>query len=113
MGTAIGFIGVNRSRKEYFLNPQKWLDLTSCEKIKEETSELLSKREGYKTKCNWREKGTDYAEIISEPVIFKGLKVENSKINPDEAISLLQDRADSVMDAKSEMLPSLINIVPK
>lgn len=51
--------------------------------------------------------GTDLQKTLSDPQVFKGLKVENGKINPDEAIVVTQDRIGALMDAKSSILPKV------
>ncbi len=58
-------------------------------------------------------KGTDFNKILSDPQVFKGLKVENGKINPDEAIKVVDDRIDALMTAKKGILPKVDQIVPK
>lgn len=45
------------------------------------------------------------ADTMKDPNIYKGLKVENSKIVPDGAIETIQDRIDRVMNAKNKLMP--------
>ena len=59
------------------------------------------------------QKGTNLEPILSDPQVFKGIKVEKGKINPDEAIATVQSRTDKLLDAKHQMLPVIDSIVPK
>ncbi len=56
--------------------------------------------------------GADFEQILSDPQVFNGLKVENGKINPDLAIAQLDSRIEPLLDAKSSILPKLDSIVP-
>lgn len=116
IGTVAGFgLGTVGAGREYFSGPAKAERFNILQKrIKQETNELLSKTRGIQNKAQLgTKKGTDYAEIISEPVVFKGLKVENSKINPDEAIDIVRNRTDSLLEAKGKMLPEIDRFMPE
>lgn len=83
--------------------------------IRKEVDQMLAKTRGVtsKTQLGTR-KGTDYAEIISEPSVFRGLKVDsNSRIDPTDAIQLIRERRDSVQDVLSETLPEIDRFTPR
>ena len=56
--------------------------------------------------------GTDLKPILSDPQIFRGIKVENGKINPDTAIQTIDARIDPLLDAKRDILPKVDQLVP-
>lgn len=56
-------------------------------------------------------KGTNISEILKDPQVFKGIKVEKAKIVPDEAISVVDSRIDRLMDVKKQMLPVIDDMV--
>jgi len=58
-----------------------------------------------------KDNNTDIATHIKSPDVFSGLKVENGKINPDEAISTIQDKIDAAHDIKSKILPELDRVI--
>lgn len=55
---------------------------------------------------------TDLKQILSDPQVFKGLKVVSNKINPDEAIATVDDRINKLMEAKINSLPEIDRLVP-
>lgn len=57
-------------------------------------------------------KNTDVRRKLSDPEIFKGIKVEGGKINPDEAINTLQERVNILTDAKNKTLPEIEKNLP-
>ena len=58
-------------------------------------------------------KNVNLNEQLSDPEVFKGLKPENSKINPDEAVNVIDNRIDKAMDIKSKTLPELDRFIPE
>jgi hypothetical protein len=57
-------------------------------------------------------RGVDFQAILEDPQVFRGLRVDNAKIIPDEAVQTLQDRVDILLDAKKRMLPKIDSLVP-
>lgn len=51
-----------------------------------------------------RKKNVPIEDILSDPEVFRGLKVEGNKIEPDDALAVLDERIDSMMDAKGKLL---------
>lgn len=81
--------------------------------INDDVDELVKQTRGVEGKTKLMERrNTDVAEILKDRDIFRGLKVEAGKINPDEAIATVKKRKDILMDAKSRMLPSINRFVP-
>lgn len=81
--------------------------------INDDVDELVKQTRGVEGKTKLMERrNTDVAEILKDRDVFRGLKVEAGKINPDEAIATVQKRKDILMDAKSRMLPSINRFVP-
>lgn len=52
-------------------------------------------------------KNVPLRDVLSDPTIFKGIKVENQSVVPDEAIETIADRLDIAMDAKGKLLPEI------
>lgn len=51
-----------------------------------------------------RQKNVPIDEILADPEVFRGLKVENNKIEPDDALAVLDERIDAMMGAKGKLL---------
>jgi hypothetical protein len=89
-------------------------DTTVQESVKKDVTNLLSATRGISSKAKLAEqKGVNLNEILADPQVFKGIKVENAKINPDEAINTIDNRITSLMDAKQKLLPEVDRLVPK
>lgn len=87
-------------------NPQK--------AIEREVDQLFKSTRGIESKVKLAsQKNTDLRKIVSDPVVFKGIKVSNQTINPDEAIGVIDNRIETLISAKREMLPELDRYVPK
>lgn len=81
--------------------------------IEKDVNNLLNSTKGISNKVkNYSSLGTDIKKELTDPSIFKGIKVDNKKINPDEALSVVNDRLDRLTEAKSKILPELDNKVP-
>jgi len=83
--------------------------------INKESDELLSKTKGIIGKTQILSEGRNIPvdKYIKDPHIFKGLNVENSRINPDGAVATVRNRIDILMDSKAKLLPELDRITPK
>lgn len=62
---------------------------------------------------NAEARGADLSATLSDPSVFRGIKVQSGKINPDDAVAVIDDRIGRVMDAKHEMLPKIDKLVPE
>lgn len=81
--------------------------------INEDVSGLLKATRAIGNKAQQAEtQNVDLQKILSDPQIFKGLKVEKAKIVPDEAIATVDSRIQTLLDAKSEILPHVDALVP-
>jgi hypothetical protein len=80
--------------------------------IQSDVDQLLSSTRGL-TRANQVAKSlnVDLGKILAEPAIFRGLDVESGKINPDKAISIVDERIEPLMELKSRMLPELDRFV--
>lgn len=76
--------------------------------------ELFNKTRSITNKVNeiTNRKNVDLKGIVSDPNIYRGIKVVDTKIDPTDAIGTLDNRIDSAMDAKSRLLPELDAKVP-
>ena len=82
--------------------------------IEKDVENLLVKTKGIINKNQLgQRKNVDYKKIMSEPEVFRGLKVENGKVNPDEAIQIVRNRKDALLDAKRTLLPEVDRFTPK
>ena len=83
--------------------------------INREATELLSKTRGIINKSQVMVEGRNIPvdKYMKDPIIFRGLKVDNSRIVPDDAIQSVKSRTDALMDAKSKLLPELDRITTK
>lgn len=59
------------------------------------------------------QKNVDLQKILSDPQVFKGIKVEKAKIVPDEAVATVDNRIDKLLTAKRAMLPEIDRLVPE
>ncbi len=82
--------------------------------VKKETSSLLgSTRSISKANDLAASKGVNLNDIISDPTVFNGIKIVDKKIDPNDAIQVLDDRITTLVDAKKNMLPEFDRLVPK
>jgi hypothetical protein len=58
-------------------------------------------------------RGVDVGKQLSDPTIFRGIKVKDGAVIPDEAIATIQTRIDTVLDAKKKILPEIDRLVPE
>jgi len=58
-------------------------------------------------------KNTDVRGILSDPEVFGGLRVVDGKLDPEDALITLQQRANQAMDAKRAILPIADERLPK
>lgn len=80
--------------------------------VKNETNSLLSATRSVKKASDLAtKKGIPLGDILSDPTIFKGIKVEGGKINPAEAVQTLDDRITQLVDAKRSLLPEFDRLV--
>lgn len=83
-------------------------------RIKDEVDELFNQSRGIQSKVKLSEqKNVPLRDIVSDPSVFRGLKVEGGAINPDQAIDILDTRIDTLMGAKARMLPEFDRLLPK
>lgn len=103
--------GLNTVRGVY----NKAKQLTDIEAgIAKEVDSLFKQTRGIENKVKLAEqKNVNLREIISDPTVFKGVKIEKGAINPDEAIAVFDTRIDTVLDAKNKLLPEIDKFVPK
>ena len=81
--------------------------------VKKEIGELLTNTKGISNKVREAsQKNVDLFEKLSDPQIYKGLKVVNSRVVPDEAINVIDKRVDSVLEAKRSLLPEIDRVTP-
>lgn len=90
-------LGVSRDAKQVKALTQ--IESRVDEFIKNKQS-LTRKVDFYKTKKN-----TDVQKYISDPQVFKGIKVEDGAVVVDDAVETVQSRIDRAMDAKKTTLP--------
>lgn len=82
--------------------------------VKKEIGELLTNTRGISNKVREAaQKNVDLVEKLSDPQVYKGIKVVNSRVEPDEAIRVLDNRIDAVLDAKRKLLPELDRLTPE
>lgn len=82
--------------------------------INNEVDELLKKTKGVLSKTQLAQrKNVDFKSILSDPSIFRGLKVDKNKIVPDEAIEIIKKRKNILLDAKRTLLPEVDRFTPK
>lgn len=113
-GVESGVKAVTKTIPEKVASLKGIADTTVQESVKKDVSNLLSATRGISNKAKLAEqKGVNLNEILSDPQVFKGIKVENAKINPDEAINVVDNRITSLMDAKQKLLPEVDRLVPK
>lgn len=92
----------------------KGLDEMAEKSLKKDIGGLLTSTKGISNKAKLAEqKGVNLNEILADPQIYRGIKVENSKILPDEAIDVVDERIGQLMDAKQKLLPEIDRLVPK
>ena len=71
--------------------------------INKNVDELLTQTRGIQGKVKLAEqKNTQIGEVLKDPNVYKGLKVENNKIIPDEAISIIDNRIERLLNAKKK-----------
>lgn len=80
--------------------------------IQNDVDQLLNSTRGL-TRANTiaKDSNVNLNKILAEPAIFRGLDVENGKINPDRAINVVDERIEPLMELKSRMLPELDRFV--
>lgn len=84
------------------------LDTFAQNQIRKDIDELLGSTKALAKRSQEAEQfNVNFNEILSDPVVYNGLKVENGKIVPDQAMEVLQTRIDALMDAKRAMLPEV------
>lgn len=81
--------------------------------IKEEVKNLVNITKGVGKKTREAEAAhVDIEHHLSDPKVYKGLRVENGKINPDASIATIDERIDALMNAKQTMLPKIDMLSP-
>lgn len=82
--------------------------------VQNDVKNLLSSTKGISNRNQLAQTtGTDLQEHLSDPAVYRGIQVENGRVNPDEAVAVVEHRIDSVLDAKSQMLPELDRVTPE
>lgn len=111
--------------KETFTAPvQKVAELLQAKKAAKETKKVTKVQEAFenlitsnKALNNAAKKleaqGSNVTEIIKEPQILAGLKIQDKAIVPDEAIATIDELIDRAMDVKSTILPKVDELTPK
>mgnify|MGYP001610624040 CR=1 FL=1 len=81
--------------------------------IRTEVDSLFKSTKGIQNKVQLaKQKNIPIEDIVSEPTVFRGLKVEKGTINPDEAISVIENRIDKALELKRKLYPALEKNVP-
>lgn len=123
LDTTSGLIGRGIGVLASFLSPTKAVStLPAVQRFSEgkilksidtQVENVLKQTRGVQTKVQLAgQKNIPLKDILTEPVIFRGLKVQDGKVNPDEAITTIQNRIDALMHAKSQMLPEIDRLSP-
>lgn len=74
--------------------------------INSSVDDLLNSTRGINNRRNQLlAQNVDVADMLKDQEIYRGIKVENKRIVPDQAIDTLQGRIDVAMDAKAKILP--------
>lgn len=107
-----GFAGVKEAVAKPLAGVIEKAGTAAEESIKKDVTQLLSTRSLTKKVQDYQSKGVDLNETLSEPSIFSGVKVENRRINPNEAIETIDKRVDTIMEAKKDMLPEIDRLSP-
>jgi len=112
-GATLPFAGAGLGKAYKFFKTPKVERLQNL--INKESDELLSKTKGIIGKKQILVEGRNVPvdEYIKDPHVFKGLKVENARINPDDAIQTVRNRVDVLMSSKGALLPELDRFTPK
>lgn len=89
-------------------------DAREMAKIESAVSEFVNSKRSLSSKLDFyrTKKNTDVQKYISDPHIFRGIKVEDGSVAVDEALATIQDRISRSMDAKREILPEAEKLVP-
>jgi len=89
-----------------------YVDAKTQDSIKYDVGNLLKATRSISKKVQEAEaRGADLQKILEEPKVFKGIKVEKGKINPDQAVDIVDSRIDAVLEAKRKMLPKIDQLV--
>lgn len=115
-GTAIGasiplISEINQSAKNA-RNPDLKMQKLQ-EKINKDVDGLLGSKSNQNKVKLYQQRNTNVTENIKDPNVFKGIKVENKRINPDEAIATIDARIDQILDAKQKILPEVDRVAPE
>lgn len=102
-GAGLGFIGGGIGKffaaKRFANDPKPELanELTEFIKGKRSLEQKVSSISG--------NKNTDVIDIISNPEVFRGMRVINGSLDTGQAVSTLQNQTDLLMDANRSILP--------
>lgn len=82
--------------------------------LRTEVNDLLTGNKSFAGKLRLAEqKNVPLIDMISEPEVYQGIRVQKGTIVPDEAVSTLQKRLDLYMDAKGKILPEIERLMPQ
>jgi len=81
--------------------------------ISKEVDDFLKPISRSKAAEKLKEKGTDVKKYMKDPDVYKGLKVDNGFVNPDEAISVLRKRIEPALDTSFKMIDESERLLPK
>lgn len=59
-----------------------------------------------------KQKNVDVIDLLSEPDIFRGIKVVKGTVDPTDALETMRFRTDTLLDAKRRLLPELEQFAP-
>lgn len=86
-------------------------DKALLKSISDDVDALVKQTRGVESKTRlMRDRNTDVASYMKDREVFKGIKVDGTRINTDEAVATVQNRIDKLTDAKSRILPSVSRI---
>lgn len=88
-------------------------DVSEAKNMSDLNTYLKSKRSLEQANIFYKQKkNIDIPKYLSEPNLFKGIKVTNGSVDPSEAVEILENRANLFMDAKKKTLPIMDKYLP-
>jgi len=88
-------------------------DVKLVNNVSEGIDDILGERALVRAEKSNQFKNSDIRSQLKDPEVFAGLKVEDTKVNPDDAIALLHDRVDSAMNTKRAAIEVADQRLPK
>jgi hypothetical protein len=75
--------------------------------MKSEIDELLTPKSLAKETARLESRNVPIREMLTDPQIYKGLKVKDAKVNPSDAIFTIEDRLNMAQKAKQKLMPTI------